>query len=232
MSASSPDSAARRTELFDRLAVVGKAFASPKRLELLDLLTQGERTVEALARESGIGLTTVSAHLQILKMSNLVSTRRDGTRIFYRVAGADVLALYASIQDVARAHSADVGQALQSYLGGAGLDEVEEVTRVELAEKLADDSIVLLDVRPTEEYAAGHIPGARSLPFGQISSTEAEAVLGELDGCDVVAYCRGAWCVMAHDTIRLLRERGTHARRLQDGMLEWRTHGHPVEVAS
>ncbi len=225
-------SAARRTDLFERLAVVGKAFASPKRLELLELLTQGERTVEALARESGIGMTTVSAHLQILKMSNLVSTRRAGTRIFYRVAGADVLSLFVSMQDVARAHSADVGHALRSYLGEAGLDDVEEVTRDELVDRLGDDSVVLLDVRPAEEYAAGHIPGARSLPFGQILSADAETVLGRLGGREVVAYCRGAWCVMAHDAVRLLGERGTPARRLQDGMLEWRTHGHPVEVAS
>ncbi len=226
------DQARQKADLFQRLAVVGKAFASPKRLDLLDLLTQGERTVEALARESGIGLTTVSAHLQILKMSNLVSTRREGTRIFYRVAGEDVLTLYAAMQDVAREHSADVGRALQSYLGGAGLDNVEQVTREELLARLAEDSVVLLDVRPVEEYTAGHIPGAQSLPFGEIDSADAEALLAGLGGREVVAYCRGAWCVMAHDAVRLLRARGTSARRLEDGMLEWRTHGHPVEVAS
>lgn len=226
------DPAGARADLFERLAVVGKAFASPKRLELLELLTQGERTVESLARESGIGLTTVSAHLQILKMSYLVSTRREGTRIHYRIAGADVLALFAAMQDVARTHSADVGQALASYLGTAGLDEVEEVGRDELLQRLSDDSVVLLDVRPGEEYAAGHIPGARSLPFAQIPTADIEEMLGDLEDRDVVAYCRGAWCVMAHDAVRLLRARGTHARRLEDGMLEWRTHGHPVEVAS
>ena len=211
---------------------MGKAFASPKRLDLLDLLTQGERTVEGLARESGIGMTTVSAHLQILKMSNLVSTRREGTRIFYRVAGEDVLTLYAAMQEVAQEHSADVERALQSYLGGAGLDDVEQVTREELLERLAEDSVVLLDVRPVEEYAAGHIPGARSLPFGEIASADAEEFLAGLGGREVVAYCRGAWCVMAHDAVRLLRAGGSQARRLEDGMLEWRTHGHPVEVAS
>ena len=227
-----PVSAMARADLFDRLAVVGKAFASPKRLELLELLTQGERTVESLARVSGIGLTTVSAHLQILKMSHLVSTRREGTRIHYRVAGADVLALFASMQHVAQAHSADVEQALHSYLGAAALDDVEEIGREELLQRLAEDSVVLLDVRPGEEYAAGHIPGARSLPFGQIPSADVDDLLGELEGREVVAYCRGAWCVMAHDAVRLLRARGTHASRLQDGMLEWRTHGHPVEVVS
>jgi len=227
-----PDPAGARADLFDRLAVVGKAFASPKRLELLELLTQGERTVDSLARESGIGLTTVSAHLQILKMSHLVSTRREGTRIHYRVAGDDVLALFAAMQDVARTHSADVGQALASYLGTAGLDKVEEVGREELLRRLANDSVVVLDVRPSQEYAAGHIPGARSLPFADIPTHDADALLGDLEGREVVAYCRGAWCVMAHDAVRLLRARGTAARRLEDGMLEWRTHGHPVEVAS
>lgn len=225
-----PQSDARRADLFDRLAVVGKAFASPKRLELLDLLSQGERTVDALARETGIGLTTVSAHLQILKVSNLVAARRAGTRIYYSTSGPDVPALYAAMQNVARVHSADVGQALRSYLGEVGLDDVEEVTREELLERLTEQSVVLLDVRPAEEYAAGHIPGARSLPFGQIPSAEAEEMLEGLAGRDVVAYCRGAWCVMAHDAVRLLRERGTYARRLQDGMLEWRIHEHPVEV--
>lgn len=224
--------ASSRSDLFERLAVVGKAFASPKRLQLLELLSQGERTVEALTRESGIGLTTVSAHLQILKLSRLVSTRRAGTRIYYRVAGADVLTLFASMQDVAHAHSADVEQALHSYLGAAGLDDVDEVSREELLERLAEESVVLLDVRPVEEYDAGHIPGARSLPFGRIASEDAERVLEGLAGREIVAYCRGAWCVMAHDAVRLLRERGTDARRLEDGMLEWRTHGHPVEVAS
>ena len=222
---------AERDGLYERLAVVGKAFASPKRLELLDLLAQGERSVESLARESGIGLTSVSAHLQILKLSHLVETRREGTRIFYRLAGDDVLALYASMRTVAREHSADVDRALESYLGGTGLDDVEQVTREELVARLADESVLLLDVRPVEEFAAGHIPGARSVPFGDLSSDQAQALLAGAGEKDVVAYCRGAWCVMAHDAARLLREQGTSVRRLEDGMLEWRTSGLPVEVA-
>ncbi len=223
---------AERDGLFERLAVVGKAFASPKRLELLDLLAQGERTVEALARESGIGLSTVSAHLQILKLSHLVQTRREATRIHYRLAGEDVLRLYAAVQTVAREHSADVGQALQAYLAGAGLDDLAQVTREELLARLADDSVLLLDVRPVEEFAAGHIPGARSLPFGELDSEAAASLLAGAGEKDVVAYCRGAWCVLAHDAVRLLRSRGTDVRRLEDGMLEWRTAGLRVEVAS
>lgn len=222
--------AGERDGLFERLAVVGKAFASPKRLMLLDLLAQGERTVEALARESAVGLSTVSAHLQILKLSHLVETRREGTKIHYRLAGEDVFALYAAMRTVAREHSADVDRALAAYLGGAGLDDVEQVTREELVTRLAEESVLLLDVRPVEEYAAGHIPGALSVPFGDLTSAEAQALLVGAGAKDVVAYCRGAWCVLAHDAVRLLRTGGTEVRRLQDGMLEWRTTGHPVEV--
>ena len=221
---------AERDDLFGRLAVVGKAFASPKRLELLDLLAQGERSVESLAQESGIGLTSVSAHLQILKLSHLVETRREGTRIHYRLAGDDVLALYAAMRTVAREHSADIDRALEAYLGGTGLDDVEQVTREELITRLADESVLLLDVRPVEEFEAGHIPGARSVPFGDLTSDQAQTLLADAGEKEVVAYCRGAWCVMAHDAARLLRARGADVRPLEDGMLEWRSTGHPVEV--
>ena len=216
-----------RTELFDRLAVVGKAFASPKRLVLLDLLAQGERTVDSLAREAEMGLTTVSAHLQILKLSHLVRTRRDGTRIFYRLAGDDVASLYATMREVAGTYSADVETALRSYLGGPGLDDVEQVTREELLERMRQGAVVLWDVRPAEEYAASHLPQARSVPFSELVEAK------DLDPADeVIAYCRGAWCVMAHDAVRLLRDRGIAARRLEGGMLEWRSAGHPVEVGA
>jgi rhodanese-related sulfurtransferase len=219
-----------RGTLFDQLAVVGKAFASAKRLELIDLLSQGERTVEALAREAGLGLSTASAHLQVLKLSNLVRTRREGTRIHYRLAGDDVATLYASLRTVAQDRSADVDQALAAYLGlGSRGDggQVEQVTREELLARLGREEVLLLDVRPAEEYAAGHLPGAVSMPFGQI-----EQRLGEIDPeRDVVAYCRGGWCVLAHDAVRLLSAHGRPARRLEDGMLEWRVAGLPVEPA-
>lgn len=215
-----------KSAVFDRLATVGKAFASAKRLELIDLLSQGERTVESLAREAGLGLSTASAHLQVLKLSNLVETRREGTRIHYRLAGDDVATLYASMGTVARVHSADVGKALDAYLGVSGLGDIEEVTHAELRAKLGAGEVLLLDVRPVEEFAAGHIPGAQSVPFGEL-----EASLGNLNG-EIIAYCRGAYCVMAHDAIRLLNAHGHRARRLQDGMLEWRLAGHPVEVSA
>jgi rhodanese-related sulfurtransferase/DNA-binding transcriptional ArsR family regulator len=217
----------RRTRVFDELAVVGKAFGSAKRLELVELLAQGERTVEGLARAADMGLSTVSAHLQVLKLANLVRTRREGTKVHYRLAGDDVAHLYDAMRSVARERSADVGRALDAYLDpGAG--DVGLVSREELVDLLRRREIVLLDVRPPEEYVAGHIPGARSVPLATL--TERAASL--LEGPEVVAYCRGSFCVMAHDAVRLLGAEGVEARRLEDGMLEWRTHGHPVEVGA
>ncbi len=224
-----------KSALFDRLAVVGKAFASAKRLEIIDLLTQGERTVESLAREAGLGVSTTSAHLQVLKLSNLVVTRREGTRIFYRLTGEDVAALHALMQTVARVHSADVDRALASYLGvtslGGSDGGVVEITRKELRRLLESGEVVLLDVRPPEEYSAGHIPGARSVPFGRLVEDLSE-VEGLSRDADIIAYCRGAYCVLAHDAVRLLTARGHRARRLEEGLLEWRTEGNPVEVGT
>jgi rhodanese-related sulfurtransferase len=217
----------RKSALFDELAVVGKAFASAKRLEIIDLLGQRERTVEALAKAAGLGVSTASAHLQILKLANLVHTRREGTRIFYRLAGDDVAALYTALGTVARDRSADVERARAAYLGLADVRDVEEVTREELHRRLGDADTVVLDVRPAEEYEAGHIPGAVSMPFGDLAQR-----MAALDAeADIVAYCRGAYCVMAHDAVRLLRAEGRHARRLEDGLLEWRLAGLPVEAA-
>jgi rhodanese-related sulfurtransferase/predicted transcriptional regulator len=224
-----------KSALFDQLAVVGKAFGSAKRLELIDLLAQGERTVESLAREAGLGVSTASAHLQVLKLSNLVSTRREGTRVHYRLAGEDVAALYATMRKVAREHSADVDRALDSYLGVSSLGDTDagvvEISREELLARLDAGDVVLLDVRPPEEYAAGHIPGARSVPIGQLAD-DLDSVPGLGEETDVVAYCRGAYCVLAHDAVRLLRARGRRASRLEDGLLEWRIAGHPVEVGA
>lgn len=218
------DTGNRRNRLFDELAVVGKAFGSPKRLELVELLAQGERTVDGLARAAGMGMSTVSAHLQVLKLANLVRTRRDGTKVFYRLAGDDVADLYAAMRQVARERSADVSQALEAYLNLPGSDEVGLVTRGELEQMLSTGEVTLLDVRPPEEYLAGHIPGARNAPLGTLD-TEVEALR---QAPSVVAYCRGSFCVMAHDAVRILGGAGVEARRLEDGMLEWRTAGLPV----
>lgn len=218
----------RKSRVFDELAVVGKAFGSAKRLELVDLLAQGERTVEGLARAAGMGVSTVSAHLQVLKLANLVLTRREGTKVHYRLAGNDVEQLYAGMRSVARERSADVGRALEAYLNIPGADEVGLISRDELASLLESGVITLLDVRPHEEYLAGHIPGARNTPLEELVG-QAEVLR---HGPTVVAYCRGSFCVMAHDAVRLLGGEGIEARRLEDGMLEWRTGGHEVAVGA
>jgi rhodanese-related sulfurtransferase len=215
--------ALRKIELFDQLARVGKALASGKRLELLDLLAQAERSVDALATAAGLGVTTCSAHLQTLKQAGLVTTRRDGTRIFYRLAGPDVVDLYARARDVAAAHLADVVAARDAYLGPG---EVEPVGRAELLRRAATGEIVVLDVRPADEYAAGHIPGAVNIPLDQLPDRLAELAADT----EIVAYCRGAFCVLAHDAVRLLIQQGRTARRLEDGMLEWRLADLPVHA--
>ncbi|MGN6302978.1 MAG: ArsR/SmtB family transcription factor [Angustibacter sp.] len=218
-----------RTRLFEQLATVGKAFANPKRLELIDLLAQGERTVESLAHSAGLGVSTTSAHLQVLKLASVVETRREGTRVHYRLAGDDVAAVYAALGAIAREHSPDVERARAAYLGLRGVaPDVEELTRDELLERMAEGEVVVLDVRPSDEYAAGHIPGALSMPFGDL----VEGITQLDDEADVVAYCRGAYCVLAHDAVRLLHHAGRRATRLQDGWLEWRLAGLPVAVGA
>ena len=165
-------------------------------------------------------LSTVSAHLQTLKRANLVATRRAGTKIYYRLAGVDVAALYALVRTVAGEHLSDVETARIAYLG----PDTEHVTREELLERVRSGEVTVLDVRPAEEYAAGHIPGALSIPLDELAER-----LGDLPADqEIVAYCRGAYCVLAYDAVRLLTARGRPARRLADGMLEWRLADLPV----
>lgn len=209
-----------KTALFEQLARVGKALSSGKRLELLDLLAQGERTVESLARAAELGVTTASAHLQTLKQAKVVATRREATKIYYRLAGPDVAALYALLRSVASEHLPDVEAARVAYLG----PDTEQVTREELVRRAGSGEVTVLDVRPGEEYAAGHIPGAVSIPLEELAGR-----LGELPrGQDIVAYCRGTYCVLAHEAVRVLTARGRRARRLAEGMLEWRLAELPV----
>jgi rhodanese-related sulfurtransferase len=209
-----------KAELYEQFARVGKAMASPRRLELLDLLAQGERSVEDLADEAGLGLSSYSAHLQVLHHARLVTTRKQGTRVFYSLASDDVARLYADVQQVAASLLAEVGPAPDAYLGG----EVEEVTRDELLRRASSADLTVLDVRPAAEYASGHIPGAVSILVAQLGQRLAELPAST----EIVAYCRGPYCVFAHDAVRLLRARGRTARRLAGGMPEWRLAGLPV----
>ncbi|MEU6283365.1 metalloregulator ArsR/SmtB family transcription factor [Streptomyces sp. NPDC047028] len=204
-----------KTRLYDAFATSGKALASGKRLELLDLLAQGERTVDALAKAAGLNLTTASAHLQTLKQAGFVATRREGVRIHYRLAGDDVAQLFALLRKVAERHQAAVPAARDAYLGDDG---TAEVSREELRARAAAGDVVVLDVRPAEEYRAGHIPGAVSIPVEELADR-----IDELpEQTEIVVYCRGEYCVLAYDAVRLLTDRGRRAIRLDDGMLEWR----------
>lgn len=214
-----------KTALYEQFARTGKGLANPKRLELLDLLAQGEYTVEALAAAAGLGLTTASSHLQALKDSGLVRTRREGTFVHYRLAGDDVAALLALLRTVATTHLAAADRAAEDYLGASVTNDSDAVARDELLRRVRTGKVVVLDVRPTTEYSAGHIPGAVSIPLEDL-----EHRLEDLPvGVEIVAYCRGAYCVLAYDAVDRLTKAGRKARRLHEGMLEWRLAGLPVE---
>ncbi|GAA5207178.1 ArsR/SmtB family transcription factor [Streptomyces thinghirensis] len=190
-------------------------MASGKRLGLLDLLAQGERTVDALAKAAGLNLTTASAHLQTLKQAGFVATRREGVRIHYRLAGDDVAQLFALLRKVAETQEPSVPVARDAYLGE---DWAQEITREELAARVRSGEAVVLDVRPMEEYLAGHIPGALSIPVAELAGR-----IDELpENVEIVVYCRGEYCALAYDAVRPLTDRGRRAIRLNDGMLEWR----------
>ena len=213
-----------KDRLYETFARTAKALSSPKRLELLDVLAQGERPVEALAEVTAMGVTNTSAHLQVLARSHLVVTRRAGTRIFYRLAGDDVAAFLVALRELSRAHGADVDHVVNAYF--AARDDLEPVGREELARRVADREVIVLDVRPAEEYMAGHIPGARSVPLDEL-----DAVLARLPKrTEVVAYCRGPYCVLAPQAVERLRFHGFKARRLAEGFPEWRLAGLPVAV--
>lgn len=214
-----------KAALYEAFAASGKALASGKRLELLDLLAQGERTVDALAKAAGLNLTTASAHLQTLKQAGFVATRREGVRVHYRLAGDDVARLFALLREVADRHQAAVPAARDAYLGEDG---TAAVTQEELLARIAAGDVVVLDVRPREEYLAGHIPGAVCIPVAELPDR-----IGELPGdTEVVVYCRGEYCALAHDAVRLLTGHGRRAVRLSDGMLEWRLADRPVHAGA
>lgn len=214
-----------KADLYDAFAASGKALGSGKRLELLELLAQGERTVDALTRTAGLNLTTTSAHLQTLKQAGFVVSRRDGQRMYYRLAGDDVAQLLVLLRKVAEAHRPAVPVARDAYLGacrGAEITPAELVTRVERGD------VVVLDVRPVEEYQAGHIAGAVSIPVAELVDRISELPADT----EIVVYCRGEYCGMAYDAVQMLTDLGRRAIRLSDGMLEWRLGELPVESGS
>lgn len=217
---------AAKGALFDGMASVAHALGSGRRAEIVDVLAQGERSVEQIAVEISQSVANTSQHLQVLARAGLVRSRREGTRAIYRLASDQVAELWASVRDVAMRHLAEVSVLADEYLGDrAG---VEHITAAELEDRLARGDVVVLDVRPEREYAAGHIAGARSVPIERLGAEAAELPKRR----EIVAYCRGPYCVYADDAVRLLRDRGLKARRLSVGFPEWRRAGLPVATTT
>jgi rhodanese-related sulfurtransferase len=211
---------AAKTALFDEFARAAKALASGRRIELLDVLANGERTVEALAGEVGLTVANTSQHLQILRQAGLVSSRREGTSIHYRLAAPEVFELWRTLRTLAASRLAEVERLAAAYLGSR--DELQPVTREELTRRLQDgDNLVVLDVRPAAEYAASHLPGAVSIPVAELRRRLAELPVDR----EIVAYCRGPYCAFAHEAVNVLRDEGFAARRLEDGLPEWQAAG-------
>jgi rhodanese-related sulfurtransferase/predicted transcriptional regulator len=211
------DARRQKDVLFEAIALMGKAFASPRRLELLDLLAQAPRTVDELARASDQSTANTSQHLQALHAAGMVTRAREGTSVRYSLAGDEALSLWLALRDASVAQLAEVERAAGEYLG----EDVEAIGRDELIARLGRGDIVLVDVRPAEEYAAGHIEGARSIPLAELERRLADLPADR----EVVAYCRGPLCAYANEAVRRLRAAGRTARRLEDGWPEWRLSG-------
>jgi rhodanese-related sulfurtransferase/DNA-binding transcriptional ArsR family regulator len=220
------DLSTTKHDLLEQFARIGKAVASPARLELLDLLAQGEKSVETVARQSGLSVTNTSNHLKELRTSGLVATRKEGTQVFYRLADPAVHDFLRCLQDIAKRQLAEVRQIVRYYFEEP--DTLEPLGASELLDRMRSDDVVVLDVRPADEYESGHIPGALSIPVGEL-----ERRLSELPPSkEVVAYCRGPYCVLALRAVDLLRSLGFRARRLEEGMPDWRARGLDVAVGS
>jgi rhodanese-related sulfurtransferase/predicted transcriptional regulator len=209
--------------LFEAIALMGKAFASPRRLELLDLLAQAPRSVEEIARAGGQSTANASQHLQALHAAGMVTRTREGARVRYGLAGDEALRLWLALRDASAAQLAEVERAVHDYLG----EDVETIGREDLLERLSSGEVVLVDVRPQEEFAAGHIEGARSIPLAELERRLAELPPDR----EVVAYCRGPFCAYSHEAVRRLNDAGRTARRLEDGWPEWRlAHASPQQT--
>jgi rhodanese-related sulfurtransferase/DNA-binding HxlR family transcriptional regulator len=215
-----------KDQLFDAFGEVAKALGNGRRAELIDVLAQGERHVDELSGEIGHSVANTSFHLRALANAGLVTTRRDGTRIYYRLASTRVSDLWAALRDVAAAHHEQIDELAVAYLGDR--TRLEQIGRAELAERIAAGDVVVVDVRPAAEHAAGHIAGARSIPIDELAAKVKDLPAG----VELVAYCRGPYCVFADDAVRLLLRRGRTARRLEDGFPEWQRAELPIETAA
>jgi rhodanese-related sulfurtransferase/predicted transcriptional regulator len=211
-----------KDRLYAEFARIGKAIASPHRLEILEVLAQGERTVESLASETGLSIANASRHLQQLRQAQLVLARREGLFVHYRLAGPEVVSLVVALRHTAEQHLAEVDRVVRDFLGER--DDFEPVTPDELARRMTNGEVVVLDVRPEQEYAAGHIAGAHSVPVSDISARLAEFPQEN----EYVAYCRGPYCVYADEAVAVLRANGLKAQRLTEGYPEWWLSGRAV----
>jgi rhodanese-related sulfurtransferase len=212
-----------KQQIYSQVARIGKVVGHGHRLELLEYLAQGERTVEALTKLTGLSVANTSQHLRLMRQSGLVQARKDGLYVYYSLADDEIVRLLSSMRKLAESHLADVDRLVRAYL--TVKDELEPIPRRELLERARKGIVTVLDVRPPEEYASGHVPGAVNVPLKELARRLQELPQGQ----EIVAYCRGPHCVLAFEAVAQLREKGYQARRLEDGFPEWREAGLPVE---
>jgi rhodanese-related sulfurtransferase len=215
-----------KEQLHEQFARIGKAFASPRRLEILDLLAQGEKPVEVIAEQTALTIKNASAHLRELRSARLVETRREGTYVYYRLAGDRVFKVLREIQALARERLAEVDHVARLYLENRA--ELEPCGAEELRRRMRDGEVTIVDVRPEDEYRAAHLLGAISIPVQELERRIAELPRTQ----EVVAYCRGPWCVYAAEAVEMLRNAGFRARRMEEGLPDWKARGFPVETGA
>lgn len=212
-----------KEDLYEQFARIGKALASPKRLELIDLLSQGPRTVEDIAKQSAVSVANASQHLQILRAARLVESEKSGLFVRYRLADENVYRIFQGLRELAASRLAEVERVVRSYFNER--ETMETIRGTELPRRLRQDKVLLLDVRPVEEYRAGHIPGAISLPVSELRKRLKELPKNR----EIIAYCRGPYCVMAVEAVKFLQTKGYRAVRLEDGVMDWRIGGGRIE---
>ena len=213
-----------KDRIFEQFARIGQAMASPKRLELLDLLCQAEKSVEILADQAAMSIANTSRHLQILRASRLVDGRKDGLRVYYRLADDEVCRFFGSLRKLAASRLAEIDLIVRDYFDDP--KSLQAVNKKNLLRRARAGEIIILDVRPRDEYAAGHVPYASSIPLNELRKSIAQLPKNK----EIVAYCRGPYCVLAQEAMNVLRERGFKAVRLEDGIAEWKESGMPVEI--
>lgn len=212
-----------KDHIYEAIAQIGKATSSPKRLELLDLLCQSEKPVETLAAQAGIDVKLASAHLKVLRTTRLVETRKDGKHVFYRIADAEVAVFWVKLRKLAEMRSLEIQKVTEQYFQDR--DSMVSMDYKTLLKKARSGDVVILDVRPDDEYAAGHIPYSRSVPLTQLKRKLSEIPKSK----EVIAYCRGPYCVLSHEAIEILRRKGYRVSRLSSGVSEWAAAGLPLE---